>query len=664
MSARLLGFAILATLAALGAPCLPVGRAVAGPAARWQEPPIPCATERAVVLGRDLDGDGDADEIDIHLEVDEIQEEVYPGQFETFWVFAPEGKGMCSPARVPSPTIRVEAGDHVRLHLHNTHYLPHTIHLHGTIHPNGMDGVPDFTQAAVRPGQTFTYEFVARQPGTFWYHCHVQTDVHVLMGLAGMFIVEPNRPRNNFRHLIVGAGRIPDLAKAEKEEGYGREYSLVYMDIDDRLNQIPATHTNPSEIERRMHRDYDTSQRRPNIFLLNGRSFPFTLRDTPIDVRAGERVKLRVLNAGARTIALHTHGHHPIITALDGYPVPPAQRLARDVFSLLPAQRMDLELRPGNDGRDASGPGVWLMHDHSEQAVTNNGINPGGDLTAIVYDGFRAADGLPRVATSLKRFFDPDYYRGKIPVFDPAIFHAQATVAPPPPNPGAHGGAGEDSPYPTRREPAPARADETVAEHRIVATSCRSPRSFQRIHVKEGTRQAQAGEVYGFEPRLLHVERCQDVELVVENTDTVRHALMIPGLNPMFMLEFRGSGTESAHFVSPDRDITLPFHCHVATHEGVGMHGEIVVGRGGPPVSEPDTASRLHEGRGVVISVDSRKARLVVDHEEMPGFMAAMVMNYLVNPPSLLQGLRPGEKIRFTIDEDQRAIVRVAPLSR
>ena len=92
------------------------------------------------------------------------------------------------------------------------------------------------------------------------------------------------------------------------------------------------------------------------------------------------------------------------------------------------------------------------------------------------------------------------------------------------------------------------------------------------------------------------------------------------------------------------------------------MHGEIVVGRGGPPVAEPDTASRLHEGRGVVVSVDLRKSRLVLDHEEIPGFMAAMVMNYLVKPPSLLQGLRPGEKIRFTIDEDQRAIVRVTPL--
>jgi Cu/Ag efflux protein CusF len=42
--------------------------------------------------------------------------------------------------------------------------------------------------------------------------------------------------------------------------------------------------------------------------------------------------------------------------------------------------------------------------------------------------------------------------------------------------------------------------------------------------------------------------------------------------------------------------------------------------------------------------------------------MAPMVMNYLVNPPTLLEGLKAGEKIRFTIDEDQRAIVRVTPL--
>ncbi|MFQ5765951.1 MAG: multicopper oxidase domain-containing protein, partial [Rhodospirillales bacterium] len=286
-----------------------------------------------------------------------------------------------------------------------------------------MDGVPDITQPAVKPGESFTYEFVAKHPGTFFYHCHVQPDVHVPMGLAGMIVIEPNRPKNIFTHLVPGAGQMPDLAKATVEEGYDREYSLVYMDIDARLNRIPAAYKDPREIEKRMHREYDSTQRQPNIFLLNGRSFPFTLRDTPIKVKAGGRVKLRILNAGERPIMLHTHGHHPILTHLDGYPVPAGMRVTRDVFTIGAAQRIDLELRPGNDDRYASGPGVWIMHDHTEHTVTNKGISPGGDITTIVYDGFMGKDGLPKTATSLKRFFDPEYYRGKVPVFDPAIFN-------------------------------------------------------------------------------------------------------------------------------------------------------------------------------------------------------------------------------------------------
>ena len=391
-------------------------------AGHWQEARIPGTSENAITLGRDLDGDGDPDEVNIRLEVIEVQEEVYPGEKETFWVFAPEGEGMTPVARVPSPTIRVEEGDRVRITLSNTHYFPHTIHLHGTIHPNAMDGVPDITQPAVKPGESFTYEFVAQNPGTFFYHCHVQPDVHVLMGLVGMLIIEPNRPDNNFSHLVIGAGRIQDMAKAAIEQ-YDREYSLVYMDIDDRLNRIPAAYRDPREIEKRMHREYDSTKRQPNIFLLNGRSFPFTLRDTPIEVASGEVVKLRVLNAGARAIKLHTHGHHPTLTHLDGYAVPEGMRHTRDVFDVGAAQRVDLELRPGTDRYYASGPGVWIMHDHTEVAVTNKGISPGGDITAIVYEGFMEGDGLPRVATSLARFFDPEYYRGNIPVFDPAIFN-------------------------------------------------------------------------------------------------------------------------------------------------------------------------------------------------------------------------------------------------
>ena len=349
---------------------------VANADTHWTEARIPGASEQALILGRDLDGDGDPVEITIRLEVIEVTEEVYPGEYVKFWVFAPEGRGMTPVARVPSPTIRVEQGDRVRIILNNTHYFPHTIHPHGTIHPNAMDGVPDITQAAVKPGESFTYEFTAKNPGTFFYHCHVQPDVHVLMGLAGMLIIEPNRPNNIFTHLVLGAGRMPDLAKATVEAGYDRVYSLVYMDIDARLNRIPAAYKDPREIEKRMHREYDSTQRRPNIFLLNGRSFPFTLRDTPIEVGSGERVKLRILNAGARPMKLHTHGHHPTLTHLGGYPVPSGMRYTRDVFDLGAAQRIDLNLRPGDDDVYASGPGVWIMHDHTEQDRHQQGDKP------------------------------------------------------------------------------------------------------------------------------------------------------------------------------------------------------------------------------------------------------------------------------------------------
>jgi hypothetical protein len=180
-------------------------------------------------------------------------------------------------------------------------------------------------------------------------------------------------------------------------------------------------------------------------------------------------------------------------------------------------------------------------------------------------------DGLPSVATSLKRFFDPEYYRGNVPVFDPSIFHAAPAASPraadhghqpdDPPTPSSAGPA-----YPVRRAPAAARPDTELAEHKIVATSCATPRGVRRIQLKEGTKYAQPGEVYGFAPRVIHAERCEEIEVVLENSDSVRHDLMIPGLNPMFMLDFAGPGTRTARFVTPDQDITLDFHCHAPTH--------------------------------------------------------------------------------------------------
>ncbi|MDX1380314.1 MAG: multicopper oxidase domain-containing protein, partial [Xanthomonadales bacterium] len=113
-------------------------------------------TADAVEKGRDLDGDGDPDEIHIRLEVAELnggttlpggpvtRYEIAPGVRPGLWVFAPKLVGMAvenfesnvarPDLRLPSPALRVEQGDRVRITLENAHYMPHTIHLHGADH--------------------------------------------------------------------------------------------------------------------------------------------------------------------------------------------------------------------------------------------------------------------------------------------------------------------------------------------------------------------------------------------------------------------------------------------------------------------------------------------------------------------------------------------------
>src|SRR5262249_45856124 len=357
-----------------------------------------------------------------------------------------------------------------------------------------------------------------------------------------------------------------------------------------------------------------------------------------------------------------------------GYPVPKDLRITRDTFDIGPAQRIDLALRTGRDGYYAAGPGVWLMHDHAQPAASNKGINPGGDHTAIVYSEFMGEDGLPRDPTghtAHAQFFDPAYYQGKVPVFDPKIFGTTPenyergwTTAPP---------AGGTFDYPRRDQPLPPlpRLDLIDAErHRTVATACpERPRSFRRIHVKAGRQYAREGEVFAFEPRELHAERCEEVEIVLENNDEIRHDFMIPGLSPVFTINFVGPDTESARFVTPDEDVTLFFHCHVPAHEKAGMVGSLVVGKGGAPkqfaqAPASPQAAKTVKGVGMVIAAVPRAGRLIVNHEEIKGFMAAMEMSYPVTPPSLIGDLSPGDKIGFTIDTEKSTIIAIEVIDR
>jgi Cu/Ag efflux protein CusF len=129
-----------------------------------------------------------------------------------------------------------------------------------------------------------------------------------------------------------------------------------------------------------------------------------------------------------------------------------------------------------------------------------------------------------------------------------------------------------------------------------------------------------------------------------------------------------GPDIQSARFVTPDEDVSLFMHCHVPAHDRVGMTGRIIVGKGGERVAQAAAPAAgtptSYAGVGVVIAAVPRAGRLIVNHEEIKGFMGPMEMSYPVTPPTLLDGLNPGDKIGFTIDPARSTIVAIEVLER
>jgi len=410
-------------------------------------------TADAVTKGRDLDGDGDPDEIHIRLEVAELngssgvvsdpvtQYEIAPGIMPGMWVFTPKFVGMAvenfesrqarRALRLPSPAIRIERGDKVTITLENTHYMPHTLHLHGTDHGfvdatgEGNDGVPTTSEIPILPGDARSYELNPRHAGTMFYHCHVQPHVHVTMGLQGLFIVEENRPDNWLQTMNVGAGLVRAPSRAVTEE-FDREYDLHYLDLDKELSERIQQNNDPRLITRSMHREYDITDAAPDFFTLNGRSFPYTFRESLLVGMDNERIKLRVVNGGSKGLALHTHGHKFTVTDRDGVELPENSQSPQDVLWLATTMRADLSLELVNDGLHAYGPGIWLFHDHQYRGITNDGIGPGGNISAIVYDQYLLESGWPKtLGVSWDAYFTEAYYRKEIPVWEqyaPGLF--------------------------------------------------------------------------------------------------------------------------------------------------------------------------------------------------------------------------------------------------
>ena len=140
----------------------------------------------------------------------------------------------------------------------------------------------------------------------------------------------------------------------------------------------------------------------------------------------GERIRLRVVNGGAKGIALHTHGPKFTVTHRDGVGLPQSVLTPQDVVWLATSQRVDLVLDLTNDGKHAYGPGIWPFHDHQYSGITNDGIGPGGNISAIVYAQYMDEAGWPRTrGVPWDNYFTPAYYRKEIPVWEsyaPGLF--------------------------------------------------------------------------------------------------------------------------------------------------------------------------------------------------------------------------------------------------
>ncbi|WP_035019855.1 multicopper oxidase family protein [Anoxybacillus flavithermus] len=238
---------------------------------------------------------------------------------------------------VPGAQIRVKQGERVKIVFKNELPEPTAIHWHGYPVPNDQDGVPGVTMDAIKPGETFTYEFTATVPGTYWYHSHQKSAEQVDKGLYGTLIVEP-----------------------KEGEQVDRDYTLV---LDEWMSQQQASTTEQANHTNMHHGNspmmHDMSMY--DIFTINGKSGTAI---EPLKVKKGEKVRLRLINAGYMSHKLHLHGHSFKIVATDGQPLNDPQPIKDELLNIAPGERYDIEFIADN-------PGEWLLECHGDMRGTD-----------------------------------------------------------------------------------------------------------------------------------------------------------------------------------------------------------------------------------------------------------------------------------------------------
>lgn len=255
------------------------------------------------------------------------------------------GPGIAVNGSVPGPLIRLTEGQEVQLNVTNTLDVDSSVHWHGLLVPFQYDGVPGISFPGIKPGETFTYRFPIRQSGTYWYHSH--SGLQEQSGHYGPLIIEPKggEPIKVDRDYILLGSDFTTLdphfimKRLRTGEGYFNRQQNTWTD------DYPMTGE-----ERRMWgqmrmmaTDIADIGGKTYTFLANGRG---PKEGMEYLFRAGERIRLRIINGAAMTFFnIRIPGLPMTVIATDGQMVRPVEV---DELQIGTAETYDVIIEPGS----------------------------------------------------------------------------------------------------------------------------------------------------------------------------------------------------------------------------------------------------------------------------------------------------------------------------
>ena len=217
---------------------------------------------------------------------------------------------------LPAPQLRFKEGDSAIIHFKNNSPEMHTIHFHGLDVDQANDGV-GHTSQEIYPNQTFDYHFKCNNAGTFLYHCHVLTTLHLAMGMYGTVVVDPP---SGFGQLDTG---LPS---------YSQDYTLLSSEFDLDWNDNPLS-PGPFQL---YEANYFMINGKAGTQLLSGEHDVLGLTDTYL--------ALRLANIGyGKTQFIFPQEAEAAMYMADGRVLPTP--VFSNEFELYPGERFDILIK-------------------------------------------------------------------------------------------------------------------------------------------------------------------------------------------------------------------------------------------------------------------------------------------------------------------------------